>query len=119
MKVGNEFNRGVSGGERKRVNIGMELVTSPKILFLDEPTTGLDASTANGVMSYIHRCAAVCSYRCVPRCRNCSSSSVGLTRIMIINQITVNSVHELHGKVQKKQTTVPGNSYSKLVLKGR
>lgn len=40
-KVGNEAIRGVSGGERKRVCIGMELVLAPKILFLDEPTTGL------------------------------------------------------------------------------
>ena len=55
-QVGNEFIRGVSGGERKRVNIGMELIISPAILFLDEPTTGLDASTANTVVSVIHRC---------------------------------------------------------------
>jgi ATP-binding cassette, subfamily G (WHITE), member 2 len=40
-KVGNEAIRGVSGGERKRVCIGMELVLEPQILFLDEPTTGL------------------------------------------------------------------------------
>jgi ATP-binding cassette subfamily G (WHITE) protein 2 len=39
-RVGTEFLRGVSGGERKRTCIGMELVLSPKILFLDEPTTG-------------------------------------------------------------------------------
>lgn len=39
--VGNELIRGVSGGERKRVNVGTELVTSPSLLFLDEPTTGL------------------------------------------------------------------------------
>lgn len=38
--MGNEFLRGVSGGEKKRACIGMELVLSPKILFLDEPTTG-------------------------------------------------------------------------------
>ncbi|XP_060589501.1 broad substrate specificity ATP-binding cassette transporter ABCG2-like isoform X2 [Ruditapes philippinarum] len=49
-KVGNEFIRGVSGGERKRCNIGMELIISPPVLFLDEPTTGLDANTANTVM---------------------------------------------------------------------
>ncbi len=39
-RIGTEFIRGVSGGERKRTCIGMELVLSPKILFLDEPTTG-------------------------------------------------------------------------------
>jgi len=55
VQVGDEFIRGVSGGERKRVNIGMELIKSPPILFLDEPTTGLDASTAIVVMSVIHR----------------------------------------------------------------
>lgn len=49
-KVGTEFIRGVSGGERKRTNIGMELIIKPSVLFLDEPTTGLDASTANAVM---------------------------------------------------------------------
>jgi len=40
-RIGTEFLRGVSGGERKRTCIGMELVLQPKILFLDEPTTGL------------------------------------------------------------------------------
>lgn len=49
-RVGDEFTRGVSGGERKRCNVGMELIIAPGILFLDEPTTGLDASTANAVM---------------------------------------------------------------------
>ncbi|KAJ1218524.1 hypothetical protein NDU88_006102 [Pleurodeles waltl] len=54
-KVGTEFIRGVSGGERKRTNIGMELITDPSILFLDEPTTGLDASTANAVLLLLKR----------------------------------------------------------------
>ncbi|CAF5072219.1 unnamed protein product, partial [Rotaria sp. Silwood1] len=38
-RVGTEFLRGISGGEKKRTNIGMELVLSPSVLFLDEPTT--------------------------------------------------------------------------------
>ncbi|XP_041364634.1 broad substrate specificity ATP-binding cassette transporter ABCG2-like [Gigantopelta aegis] len=54
-KVGTEFIRGVSGGERKRTNIGMELIISPPVLFLDEPTTGLDASTASSVMLLLKR----------------------------------------------------------------
>jgi ATP-binding cassette, subfamily G (WHITE), member 2 len=40
-RVGNQILRGISGGERKRTCIGTELVLSPKILFLDEPTTGI------------------------------------------------------------------------------
>ena len=54
FKVGNELIRGISGGERKRTSIGMELITSPDVLFLDEPTTGLDASTASSVMELLH-----------------------------------------------------------------
>nr|CAB3219644.1 ATP-binding cassette sub-family G member 2-like [Phallusia mammillata] len=56
-KIGNEMIRGVSGGEKKRASIGMELITSPSVLFLDEPTTGLDASTANAVMVLLKRLA--------------------------------------------------------------
>jgi ATP-binding cassette subfamily G (WHITE) protein 2 len=39
-RMGTESQRGVSGGERKRTCIAMEMVLSPSILFLDEPTTG-------------------------------------------------------------------------------
>ncbi|CAF1466300.1 unnamed protein product, partial [Didymodactylos carnosus] len=53
-RVGTYLTRGVSGGERKRTNIGMELVLSPSIIFLDEPTTGLDSSTAVKVMKLLH-----------------------------------------------------------------
>ncbi|XP_068691451.1 broad substrate specificity ATP-binding cassette transporter ABCG2-like isoform X2 [Montipora foliosa] len=52
-KVGNEFIRGISGGERKRTNIGMELILAPSVLFLDEPTTGLDAATAVSVVQLL------------------------------------------------------------------
>ncbi|XP_074849744.1 broad substrate specificity ATP-binding cassette transporter ABCG2-like [Carettochelys insculpta] len=54
-KVGTQFIRGISGGERKRTNIGMELITDPSVLFLDEPTTGLDSSTADAVLLLLKR----------------------------------------------------------------
>ncbi|KAL3066717.1 hypothetical protein OYC64_016625 [Pagothenia borchgrevinki] len=54
-KIGTEFLRGVSGGERKRCSIGMELITSPSLLFLDEPTTGLDSNTANCIINLLYR----------------------------------------------------------------
>ncbi|TFK11822.1 thyrotropin-releasing hormone-degrading ectoenzyme [Platysternon megacephalum] len=54
-KIGTEFLRGVSGGEKKRCSIGVELITAPSLIFLDEPTTGLDANTANSIMQLLHQ----------------------------------------------------------------
>jgi len=45
---------GVSGGERKRLAVATQLFANPKILFLDEPTTGLDAFQALGVVEMMH-----------------------------------------------------------------
>ncbi|UIZ22400.1 hypothetical protein KXD40_005058 [Peronospora effusa] len=50
---GSSGQRGISGGERRRVSIGMELVTSPQILILDEPTSGLDSSSAHSVVQLV------------------------------------------------------------------
>lgn len=52
-KVGNNLIRGLSGGERKRASIGVELITNPSLIFLDEPTTGLDSTTALHVLELL------------------------------------------------------------------
>jgi len=48
--IGDAEKRGISGGQRKRVNIGMEMVADPSLLFLDEPTSGLDSTTSFAVI---------------------------------------------------------------------
>ena len=48
QQVGQAFERGLSGGERKRTSIGYELITNPSLIFLDEPTTGLDRYAVGG-----------------------------------------------------------------------
>ena len=55
--IGNQKYRGVSGGERKRVNIATQIITDPAALFLDEPTSGLDAFQALAVMECIKNLA--------------------------------------------------------------
>ncbi|KQJ89195.1 ABC transporter G family member 25 [Brachypodium distachyon] len=56
--VGNAFVRGVSGGERKRVSIGHELLVDPSLLVLDEPTSGLDSTAAARLVDTLSRLAA-------------------------------------------------------------
>ena len=53
--VGDSFDGGISGGEARRVSIGLELAACPPVLILDEPTTGLDAVSANDVVACLQK----------------------------------------------------------------
>ena len=54
LQIGKPEAKVLSGGQRKRVNIAMELVTDPVILFLDEPTSGLAADDTTALINLLH-----------------------------------------------------------------
>ncbi|KAJ3286336.1 hypothetical protein HDU79_006575, partial [Rhizoclosmatium sp. JEL0117] len=68
-RIGNVLQRGISGGQRKRVNIGMELAAAPLSVFLDEPTSGLDSTAAMDAVNILH-----------------SISRLGLTIVAVVHQ---------------------------------
>ncbi|KAK8258943.1 hypothetical protein V6Z11_D13G024300 [Gossypium hirsutum] len=55
--IGDEGHRGVSGGERRRVSIGVNIIHDPIILFLDEPTSGLDSTSAFMIVKALQKIA--------------------------------------------------------------
>ncbi|MCQ2202973.1 MAG: ATP-binding cassette domain-containing protein [Bacteroidales bacterium] len=55
LKVGNPLNKILSGGQRKRLNIALELMREPSVLFVDEPTSGLSSIDSEKVMMLLKR----------------------------------------------------------------
>lgn len=55
--IGSAEKKGISGGQRKRVNLAMELLTDPSVLFLDEPTSGLSSEDTLMVMRLLRKLA--------------------------------------------------------------
>jgi len=53
LRVGNVLSKTISGGQRKRVNIALELIREPAVLFLDEPTSGLSSRDSENVMDLL------------------------------------------------------------------
>ncbi|CAJ1417297.1 unnamed protein product [Effrenium voratum] len=67
--VGGLEHRGISGGQRKRVSIGLELAADPTMLFLDEPTSGLDAASSLQIVQSLKR-----------------MGQLGMTSVMVVHQ---------------------------------
>ncbi|MGQ1786734.1 MULTISPECIES: ATP-binding cassette domain-containing protein [unclassified Saccharicrinis] len=57
MKVGSPLNKKISGGQRKRLNIALELIREPAVLFLDEPTSGLSSRDSANIMDLLKELA--------------------------------------------------------------
>jgi ATP-binding cassette, subfamily G (WHITE), member 2 len=53
VPIGDPLAKGISGGQAKRTNIGIALISDPRVLFLDEPTSGLDSFSANEVVALV------------------------------------------------------------------
>lgn len=57
LQVGTPLQKGISGGQKRRLSIASQMVSKPSILFLDEPTSGLDSVASKEVISMIKRVA--------------------------------------------------------------
>jgi len=53
LKVGSSLSKTISGGQRKRLNISLELIRRPSVLFVDEPTSGLSSKDSNNIMNLL------------------------------------------------------------------
>ncbi len=53
IQVGSPLNKKISGGQRKRLNIALELIREPAVLFLDEPTSGLSSRDSENIMDLL------------------------------------------------------------------
>ena len=59
--IGTPLQKGISGGQKRRVSVAMQLITGPRILYLDEPTSGLDSTASHEVISFIQQVARQCN----------------------------------------------------------
>jgi ABC-type multidrug transport system ATPase subunit/uncharacterized tellurite resistance protein B-like protein len=57
IQVGSPLNKKISGGQRKRLNIALELIREPSVLFLDEPTSGLSSRDSENIMDLLKELA--------------------------------------------------------------
>jgi len=110
-KIGSSGSRGISGGEKRRVSVGMELVNNPDILFLDEPTSGLDAYNAKLLIQCLNQLAwrtgtAVLTTIHQPR----SNIFVQFDRLLVIHQgqsVFCGPIQRLHPYLSSIGSPIP------------
>lgn len=85
--IGNQRQKGISGGERKRTSIGVEILSNPSILFLDEPTSGLDSQTSYTIINYLGSLARAENKAVIFTIHQPSSNIFGLfTTLLLMNK---------------------------------
>merc|ERR1712070_113135 len=85
-KVGNQFLKGLSGGQKRRLSLAVSLLTDPKVLFLDEPTSGLDAAAAAAIMSFLKELAQATNIAIVCTIHQPSTAVFnGFDRVMLLS----------------------------------
>ncbi|KAK4780666.1 hypothetical protein SAY87_016772 [Trapa incisa] len=99
--VGDEENRGISGGERKRVSIGVDIIHDPPVLLLDEPTSGLDSKSALQVIELLssmskhkHRIVIISIHQPSYRILRYISNYLVLSRGSVVHDGTLQSLEE-------------------------
>ncbi|BAT88987.1 hypothetical protein LR48_Vigan272s003600 [Vigna angularis] len=104
--VGDEDNRGISGGERKRVSIGVDMIHNPPILLLDEPTSGLDSTSALQVIELLssivkanHRIVVLSIHQPSYRILQCVSKFLILSHGSVVHNGSLEQLEETISKL--------------------
>lgn len=82
--IGTPIQKGLSGGQKRRVGVASALITCPKILFLDEPTSGLDSAASYEVISYLKKVAKRNSIVVIASIHQPSSSTFALFDTLLL-----------------------------------
>jgi ABC-type multidrug transport system ATPase subunit len=90
--IGGGAKRGISGGQKKRVNIAMELMHDPQVIFMDEPTSGLDASMSCEFLDFMRHMAI----------------ATGVSVVMVIHQPNSDTFHKVDDVILMQPTDEGG-----------
>lgn len=106
--------RGISGGERRRVSIALEIIPSPSLLYADEPTSGLDAFNAYSVIHNLKRLAVNYGRTVVLSLHQPRSDIFGMfDRLLLLGE---GGYMVYSGKISRGVSTLPGNLHAEQQL---